>query len=168
MSVKKLLAVVMMLFVFSSVAASKKSDASVDAQSEISPEAGAAKSSLQGDWFAQIDIPDNRLTIVLEFNLSGESECVIKCAWIDSENEEVKVEASGKATYRVVDGDKLEIKFLNSDERIREDNIFAMTNIYNFELRGDKMIILDNPQFRNVDIEFGKGYDNREFSTITF
>lgn len=168
MSIRKLLSIVTMLFVFSSVAACKKSDASVNAQSEGVAEAATAKTPLQGDWFAQIDIPDNQLTVLLEFNLSGQSECVVNCAWIDSSNGEVESEASGKATYRVVDGDKLEIKFLNKDELITEDNIFEMTNIYNFELRGDKMIILDNPQFRNVDIEFGKGFDNRGFSTITF
>lgn len=160
----------MILFVFSAAMACKKSDSSVESKSGNISEvgAGAAMTSLQGDWFAQIDIPDNALTILLEFNLSGNSDCEIKCAWIDSESGELESEASGKATYSVIDGDKLEIKFLNRDELIREDNIFEMTNTYNFTIKGDKMIISDSPQFRNVDIEFGKGFENRGVSTIRF
>lgn len=57
---------------------------------------------------------------------------------------------------------------MNEEERIRTDNIFDMENTYDISLTKDKMTILDNRQFRNVDVNFGRGYEKRGFAVIIF
>lgn len=175
MSSKRFFVILTILCILPSVIACKKDDltraqkAGIEAGSNYENNVSTGKdNSVEGDWFAQIDIPDNDLTILLEFNLMKNSECVVNCEWIDTESRSTEAKASGNATYRVINDNELEIKFLNEKERIREDNIFDMTNIYRFRMQDGKMIILDNSQFRNVDITFGKGFENRGISTITF
>lgn len=120
--------------------------------------------SIIGDWFAQIDIPQGEMTILMEMNILDSENCEIKCRWSGPYPTEVE---SGKAKYRL-NGNQLVITFLNEEERIRTDNIFDMENTYEIALTKDKLIILDNRQFRNVDVNFGKGYDNRGFAEIIF
>lgn len=119
---------------------------------------------LQGDWFAQIDIPQNELTMLMEINFLDKENCVIKCRWSGKYPTE---EESGKAKYRI-EGNRLVITFLNEKEIIRTDHIFDKENIYDIRVSKNKFVILKNRQFRYVDIYFGKGYDNRGFSEIIF
>lgn len=117
-----------------------------------------------GDWFAQIDLPQGEMTILMEMNIVDSENCVIKCKWSGPYPTE---EESGKAKYRL-NGNRLTITFLNEEERIRTDNIFDMENIYDITLTKDRLVILDNRQFRNVDVNFGRGYKNRGFAKIIF
>lgn len=122
------------------------------------------KKYLVGDWFAQIDIPQGETRILMEINILDSKNCVIKCRWISPGATEKK---SGKAKYRLK-GNQLTITFLNEDELIRTDHIFNMKNIYDISLTRDNLVIHNNKQFRNVDITFGRGYNNRGFAEILF
>lgn len=117
-----------------------------------------------GDWFAQIDLPQDEMTILMEMNFLDKENCIIKCRWSGPYPTE---EESGKAKW-ILDGNKLVITFPNEEERIRTDNIFKMENIYDIMLTKDNLVILSDPQFRNVDVNFGKGYNNRGFAEIIF
>lgn len=116
------------------------------------------------DWFAQIDLPQGEMTILVEMNIMDSENCEIKCRWSGPYPTE---EESGKAKYRL-EGNQLIITFLNEEERIRTDNIFDIENIYDIKLTKDKLVILDNRQFRNMDVNFGRGYQNRGFAEIIF
>lgn len=117
-----------------------------------------------GDWFAQIDITQEEMTILMEINILDTKNCIINCRWSGPYPTE---EESGKAKWKI-DGNKLVITFPNEEERIRTDNIFDMKNIYHISLTKDKLVILNNPMFRNVDVNFGRGYENRGFAEIIF
>ena len=117
-----------------------------------------------GDWFAQIDLPQGEMTILMEMNILDSENCEIKCRWSGPYPTE---EESGRAKYRLK-GNQLIITFINEEERIRTDNIFDMENIYDITLTKDQLVILDNRQFRNVDVNFGRGYENRGFAEIIF
>ncbi len=43
--------------------------------------AATAADSIIGDWFAQIDIPQNELTILMEINIADSENCTVKCTW---------------------------------------------------------------------------------------
>lgn len=73
-----------------------------------------------GDWFAQIDLPQGEMTILMEMNILDSENCEIKCIWSRPYPTE---EESGKAKYRLK-GNQLIITFINEEERIRTDNIF--------------------------------------------
>lgn len=125
-----------------------------------------SKPSLTGDWFAQIDIPQNDLVIILEFNFTSVSDCTITCTWKRKGGETVT--KKGKAKYRKLKSDTLEIKFLNEKEWIRYDHVFDMVNTYRYTFRNGKFVILPHRQFRNTEVIFGKGYKNRGYSKIIF
>lgn len=76
--------------------------------------AATAADSIIGDWFAQIDIPQNELTILMEINIADSENCTVKCTWSGGFPTE---EESGKAKYRF-DGKQLTVTFLNEEERI--------------------------------------------------
>lgn len=59
--------------------------------------AATAADSIIGDWFAQIDIPQNELTILMEINIADSENCTVKCTWSGGFPTE---EESGKAKYR--------------------------------------------------------------------
>lgn len=120
---------------------------------------------LIGEWFAQIDIPQNDLTILLEFDFLNSDDCVVKCKWM-SENRATK-EESGKAKY-IMTNNQLIITFLNEDELIRYDHVFMMKNVYDIKRENGRFVIVNNRMFRNVDVPFGKGYENRGFAKILF
>lgn len=126
--------------------------------------ATATDSIIIGDWFAQIDIPQNDLTILMEINIADSENCTVKCTWSGAFPTE---EESGKAKYRF-DGNQLTVTFLNEEERIATDHIFELENVYDVRLTPDRLIILKNPQFREVDVNFGRGYQNRGFAKIIF
>ena len=128
------------------------------------PTHSAKTDNIIGDWFAQIDIPQNDLVILLEFNLLDDENCVITGKWqcVSKSKEE-----SGKAKY-VFEGNTLIITFLNEDEIIRTDHVFYPENRYEVNFDGNKLTILNNRQFRNVDVNFGRGYENRGFAKIIF
>lgn len=130
----------------------------VDAQCIVNPK------NIIGDWFAQIDLPQAEMTVLMEMNIFDWENCVIKCRW--SKPDRTKEEA-GKAKYKLR-GNQLIITFLNEEELIRTDNVFDMENIYDITLTKDKLTILDNRQFRNVDVDFGRGYEKRRFVEIIF
>lgn len=117
-----------------------------------------------GDWFAQIDLPQDKATILLEFEIADKENCTIRCTWSGPYPTESE---SGKAKYKLNEN-KLIITFLNEEELIRTDHIFQMENIYNIKLTNDRLVIFDNRMFRNVDVIFGRGYGNRGFSKIIF
>lgn len=58
--------------------------------------------------------------------------------------------------------------FLNEEERIATDHIFGLENVYDVSLTPDRLVILKNRQFRGVDVNFGRGYQNRGFAKIIF
>ncbi len=118
-----------------------------------------------GNWVAQIDLPQSKLTILMNINILDQENCVIKCKW-SVPNKEKKKE-TGRAKY-YLDGNRLVITFLNNEEIIQTDNIFDKTNVYDISLTEDKLVILNNRQFRNVDVTFGRGYKNRGFAKIIF
>lgn len=122
--------------------------------------------SLKGDWFAQIDIPQNNLVIILEFNFTSSTDCTVTCTWKGKSNGPVI--KTGKAKYRLFEPDMLEIKFLNEDEWIRYDHVFDMENTYQYTIRDGKLVILPHRQFRGTEVVFGKGFDNRGYSEIIF
>lgn len=126
--------------------------------------AATAADSIIGDWFAQIDIPQNELTILMEINIADSENCTVKCTWTGGFPTE---EESGKAKYRF-DGKQLTVIFLNEEERIATDNIFGLENVYDVSLAPDRLVILKNRQFRGVDVNFGRGYQNRGFAKIIF
>lgn len=134
------------------------------AENKIDTERTLNKKYIIGDWFAQIDLPQEEMTILMEMSFLNKENCIIKCIWSGPYPTE---EESGKAKWKL-DGNKLVITFPNEEERIRTDNIFKMENIYDITLTKDKLVILSDPQFRNVDVNFGKGYDNRGFAEIIF
>lgn len=115
--------------------------------------AATAADSIIGDWFAQIDIPQNELTILMEINIADSENCTVKCTWTGGFPTE---EESGKAKYRF-DGKQLTVTFLNEEERIATDNIFGLENVYDVSLAPDRLVILKNRQFRGVDVNFGRG-----------
>ena len=125
-------------------------------------------SLIEGDWFSQIDIPQNKLTIILEFNLMPDSDCIVNVTW-RSQDGSRELKKTGKAKYRT-EGSQLLIEFLNEGEWIRTDHVFDMLNRYDFYMSADhnNLIITNSPQFRRVDVTFGKGYSNRGFSKIIF
>lgn len=125
-----------------------------------------SKPSLIGDWFAQIDIPQNNLVIILEFNFTSATDCTVTCTWKKAGGKSVI--KKGKAKYYILENNTLEIKFLNKDEWIRYDNVFDMVNTYQYTFRNGKFVILPHRQFRNTEVIFGKGYNNRGYSKITF
>lgn len=117
-----------------------------------------------GDWFTQIDIPQGEMTILMEMNILDDENCIIKCTWSGPYPTK---EESGKAKWKL-DGNKLVITFPNEEERIRTDNVFHMENIYHISQTKDKLVLINNPQFRNVEVLFGRGYENRGFTKIIF
>lgn len=117
-----------------------------------------------GDWFAQIDIPQGEMTFLMEMNILDTKNCIIKCTWSGPYPTK---EESGKAKWKL-DGNKLVITFPNEEELITTDNVFDMENIYEISLTKDRLVILNSPQFRNVDLNFGLGYENRGFAKIIF
>lgn len=121
--------------------------------------AATAADSIIGDWFAQIDIPQNELTILMEINIADSENCTVKCTWTGGFPTE---EESGKAKYRF-DGKQLTVTFLNEEERIA-----GLENVYDVSLTPDRLVILKNRQFRGVDVNFGRGYQNRGFAKIIF
>lgn len=123
--------------------------------------------TIVGDWFAQIDIPQNNLTIDLQFNLKADQSCVVKCSWSEIDGV-TAIQHSGNAHYKVLTGNQLVIEFDSEDQLITFDHIFKMVNTYDFYMDEDKMVIYDCRAFRNVDVTFGKGYDNRGFAKIIF
>lgn len=151
------------LVVFSGYAKTS-SDAGNKAQATA---ADTPSTDIKGDWFAQIDIPQNDLTILLEFNITDGRNCVVTGKWFDTTNPAHTEEESGRATY-TLDGNRLTITFLNADEVIETDNVFDLVNVYDIRLENGRLTIVDNPQFRNVDVNFGRGYDNRGFAKIIF
>lgn len=76
-------------------------------------------------------------------------------------------EESGKAKYKL-EGNRLIITFLNEEEVIKLENIFDLENVYDINFTKDRLVILNNDQFRNVDVNFGRGYENRGFAEIIF
>lgn len=112
----------------------------------------------------QIDIPQNELTILMEINIADSENCTVKCTWSGGFPTE---EESGKAKYRF-DGKQLTVTFLNEEERIATDHIFGLENVYDVSLAPDSLVILKNRQFRGVDVNFGRGYQNRGFAKIIF
>lgn len=123
------------------------------------------KSNLLGEWVAQIDIPQNDLSFLLSFDFLDAENCIVSCKWIQK-NDKI-VEKTGKATYSL-ENNQLVIRFLNKDEHISYDHIFGMENVYTIRLKNDQLILVNSPQFRNIDVYFGKGYNNRGFSKIVF
>ena len=120
--------------------------------------------SIIGFWVSEIDCPQNDMTMIFELNFSDDGRCIVKCKWFYKEESK---EALGKATYGLTNN-KLIINFLNEKEVIRMDNIFEQRNIYNIKFKDGKLVIENSPQFRNIDINFGRGYKNRGFSKIVF
>lgn len=120
--------------------------------------------SIIGHWVSEIDCPQNDMTMLFELNFSDDGRCMIKCKWFYSKESK---EASGKATYNL-SGNLLMIKFLNDKEVIHKDNIFKQNNIFSIKIEKGKLIIENSPQFRNIDINFGRGYKDRGFSKIVF
>lgn len=120
-----------------------------------------------GDWYAQIDIPQNDLTILLNFNLSDNNNCVVNCRWSSMSGQISPIEESGKAKYTLNDN-WLTITFLNQEEVIRTDHVFDLVNRYQIVLKDDKMVIVNNRQFRNVDVPFGNGAENLGHAQIIF
>lgn len=158
MNIKQLFrGVVVMLFIATTVPM-------MMAKNEVDAQCIVNTKHIIGDWFAQIDLPQGEMTILIEMNIRDSENCVIKCRW---SGPYPTVEEAGKAKYRLR-GNQLIITFLNEEERIRTDNIFDMENTYDISLTKDKMTILDNRQFRNVDVNFGRGYEKREFAVIIF
>lgn len=43
---------------------------------------------------------------------------------------------------------------------------FGLENVYDVSLAPDRLVILKNRQFRGVDVNFGRGYQNRGFAKI--
>lgn len=117
-----------------------------------------------GDWFAQIDMPQGEITCLMEMNMLDGENCVI---WIKFSGSVPSEEESGKAKYKL-EGNKLVIKFLNEEEVIKLENIFDLENVYDINLTKDRLVILNNEQFRNIDVNFGRGYENRGFAEIIF
>ncbi|MCM1006138.1 MAG: hypothetical protein NC402_07565 [Prevotella sp.] len=117
-----------------------------------------------GDWYAEIYIPQNDLAIELEFNFNENKECEVKATWTKNSSSETE---RGRAEYSLR-GNRLSIDFLNEDELITKDNVFSMHNTYDIELDGDRMTILNSPEFRNQDIQFGRGAENIGRNNITF
>lgn len=134
------------------------------AKSESDTECNVNPEYIIGDWFAQIDIPQNEMTIQMEMNIIDGGNCMIKCTWSGPYPTE---EESGNARWKL-DGNKLIITFPNEEERIRTDHIFGMENIYDITLAKERLVIVNNRQFRNVDVNFGRGYENRGFAEIIF
>lgn len=117
-----------------------------------------------GKWVAEIDMPQAELKILMELNMKDRGNCTVKCKW--SAPYESRKD-SGKAKYRLC-GNQLTITFLNDDEVIKTDHIFDLENVYDIRLEKNELVILNNRQFRNVDIHFGRGYKKRGFSEIIF
>lgn len=117
-----------------------------------------------GDWFAQIDMPQAEITCLMEMNILDGENCVI---WIKFSGPYPSEEESGKAKYKL-EGNKLVVTFLNEEEVIKLENIFDLENVYDISLSKDRLVILDNEQFRKVDVNFGRGYANRGFAEIIF
>lgn len=158
MNLKNLFRRITLMLLLATAVPLMKAENGRDADSNVNPK------YIIGDWFAQIDIPQGEMTILMEINILDDENCIIKCRWSGPYPTE---EESGKAKWKL-DGNKLVITFPNEEERIQTDNIFDMENIYDITLTKDKLVILDNRQFRNVDINFGQGYDNRGFAEIIF
>lgn len=150
---KKIIVLLFIIFTAVTMASSANSTANVE------------KSDLSGDWVAQINIPQNELTIILSLNfLDGES-CIVTSKWIgDNGMSEVD---SGIAKY-ILKNNKLIIDFINEDERIRTENVFEMHNVYDVKMVKGQLVIFNSRQFRNVDVYFGKGYANRGYCEIIF
>ncbi len=117
-----------------------------------------------GDWFAQIDIPQGEITSLMEMNMLDTENCVISIKFSGPHPTE---EESGKAKYKL-EGNRLIITFLNEEEVIKLENIFDLENVYDINFTKDRLVILNNDQFRNVDVNFGRGYENRGFAEIIF
>lgn len=120
--------------------------------------------NLIGNWVAQINIPQSKMTILLEFDFLNKADCVIKCKWTKSDYSIFKY---GRAKYELSDK-QLTVTFLNKDEFIHRDNIFKFKNVYNIDFQEDKLLILGDSTYRNPDWCFGRGYENRGFATIIF
>ena len=124
-----------------------------------------SKSDLSGDWVAQINIPQNELTIILSLNFLDAESCIVTGKWIgDNGMSEVD---SGIAKY-TLKNNQLEIAFINEDELIRTDHVFEMHNVYDVKMVNGQLVIFNSRQFRNVDVYFGKGYANRGYCEIIF
>lgn len=123
--------------------------------------------AIVGNWWAQVDIPQNNLTIYMNFNLKTDGHGVVAVEWKGTDGRERERSESGKVSYCVA-GDKLKIEFESPEELIKTDHIFRMVNEYRFTLEGEQLIIKDEPMFRYTDIVFGKGYENRGRAEIIF
>lgn len=119
---------------------------------------------ITGDWFAQIDMPQDGITSLLEMNMLDNENCIIRLKFSGPFPSE---EEYGKAKYKL-EGSRLIITFLNEEEVIQLENIFDLENVYDINLTKDRLVILDNIQFRNVDVNFGRGYDKRGYAEIIF
>lgn len=127
------------------------------------------RASIIGDWFAEIilteGVPGDETTILMEMNFLDKKNCIIKCRW--SGGCYPTEEDSGKARYKL-EGNRLIITFLNKKELIRTDHIFDLRNVYDITLTKDSLVILKNRQFRDVDVNFGRGYENRGYTKVVF
>lgn len=156
MSMKRLNAILLVIF---SVFAATAQLSAADGGSAVS------KGDLSGEWVAQIDIPQNGLTIMLSLDFTDAENCIVDCKWI-GDNGEME-EESGKAKYSL-DDNRLTIDFLNEDERIQTDNVFRIHNVYDVKMEDGHLVIFNSRQFRNVDVIFGRGYADRGHSQIIF
>lgn len=120
-----------------------------------------------GNWWAQVDIPQNNLTIYMNFNLKVDGQGVVAVEWKGTDGRGRERSERGKVSYCVA-GDKLKIEFESPEELIKTDHIFRMVNEYRFALEGDRLTIKDEPMFRHTDIVFGKGFENRGRAEIIF
>lgn len=135
-----------------------------DSRKRNSKDRNSSSNQILGNWYALIQIPQNDLKIIENFNFYDDENCRITVVWIEDGDQ---YSESGEAKY-YIKNDKLYVKFLNEDERIKHDNIYDLENEYDLNLTPDRMVFEKDEQTRGQDLIFSRNPNKPGECTITF